>query len=134
MCYTKLKHDVTPKDFLAFCQDKKQAVHPIWYAKCQEIANGAGLAAADYLLRSICIDTRGLANMGAPRAITILKHDKDINGIAYTSADVRKAPDLLQLAEEEFIREFRAEAKRFADLVGIKHMKQVAADVLTEFK
>ena len=133
-CEQKLKHDVSARDFLQFCKDANQPVNAIWKAKKQEFVTGAGLAAADYLLRSIRLDTRGLAHAGPPRAIVILHQPKDADGKAYTSEDVRKAPDLLLMAEDEFRRDFYADAKKFADLAGVKKMKTVAAAVLAEFK
>jgi hypothetical protein len=133
-CQRSLRRDVTPKDFLAFCQDRRQPVHRIWNNKRREFEAGAGLAAADYLLRSICLDTRGLANKGPPRALMIVSGSARGEGVVYDSEDVRRAPNLLLLAEEEFVITLKAAAKSFADLAGISRMKTVAQQVLDEFR
>lgn len=131
-----LKHGaIPPRAYEKFCADPKQPVHPIWKAKCEELKGEVGLQAARYLLRSV---VEVVVEHGKPivrRPVMIFNDPKpplETAGISYPIDEIRKSPDLMMMAENEFRDSFREACRKFLTVAQLSRLKKVVAAVLAE--
>lgn len=128
---------VSVEKFAAFCSRPQHPVHEIWKRRCEQITNGAGRAAAAYLMASVeIVIIHPNSSAPAGRAVTtIMIEDEDGNcsGVGYRSEDVARNPDLLDQAEQEMARQVRGLAESFAAIAGgnrtYTRLLQIAAEV-----
>lgn len=134
---------VSVAKFAAFCAKPQHPVHEVWKRRRDQVVNGAGRAAAVYLMAAVEIiiihPKKGLVSSG--RAITTIQIEDmvgDVEGVGYRSGDVASNPDLLDLAEQEMDRQVRGLAESFAHLAGgqrmYKRMVKIATEVRDLFK
>ena len=125
----------TAKDFLRYCRDPKNAVHPIWLKRKRALEKGAGRDAASYLRRSVhAIRATGCdKNYPLFSAAGVTLADSNGKGITFRSAVMKRSPVLLNQMEMQFKTSVRAFARAFADQAGTKRMKAAVRSVLSEF-
>jgi hypothetical protein len=127
---------VSVEKFAAFCEKPQHPVHEIWKRRRDQVADGAGRAAAAYLMAAVkIIIIHPIQSAPAGRAVTtIMIEDKngDSSGVGYRSSDVANSPDLLDLAEQEMTRQVRGLAESFAAIAGGKRMYTCLVQIATE--
>jgi len=130
---------VSVEKFTAFCEKPQHPVHEIWARHRDQMVEGAGKAAAAYLMRAVeIVIIQPREDTGpAGRAITTIPiEDKngDTKGVGYRSQDVARSPDLLDLAEQEMDRQVRGLAESFAAVAGGSRMYRRLLKIATEVR
>jgi hypothetical protein len=112
-------------------------VHDIWLRRRDQVVKNAGREAAAYLMRAveIIIIHPKKGSVSAGRAITTIQVEdksREVEGVGYHSSDVASNPDLLDQAEEDFVRQVRGLAESFTAIAGKARMTRRLMEIAKE--